>query len=181
MGLRPLLLLEGDAAREFAGIETSEPNCVVVGLAPSLFSYEKLTEAMRVLLPTSPPSTPRPLIAIHKGRYFARKDGLAMGPGPFVAALEFATDAKASIVGKPSKEFFHQVVESLGLLPEDCVMIGDDVRDDCGGALNAGLKAYLVRTGKYRSGDETRFADIDLNGTFNSFADAVEHLLQKFD
>ncbi|PIO52609.1 hypothetical protein TELCIR_26083, partial [Teladorsagia circumcincta] len=34
------------------------------------------------------------LVAIHKGRYYRRADGLALGPGPFVAALEYATGAK---------------------------------------------------------------------------------------
>lgn len=35
-------------------------------------------------------------------------------------------------------------------------MIGDDVRDDVGGAISAGLQAgILVRTGKYLAGDET--------------------------
>lgn len=50
-----------------------------------------------------------PLIAIHKARYYKRKDGLALGPGPFVTGLEYATDCKATVVGKPEKTFFTQV------------------------------------------------------------------------
>lgn len=50
-----------------------------------------------------------PLIAIHKARYYKRKDGLALGPGPFVTGLEYATDCKAAVVGKPEKTFFTQV------------------------------------------------------------------------
>lgn len=50
-----------------------------------------------------------PLIAIHKARYYKRKDGLALGPGPFVEGLEYATDCKATVVGKPEKTFFTQV------------------------------------------------------------------------
>lgn len=50
-----------------------------------------------------------PLIAIHKARYYKRKDGLALGPGPFVTALEYAADCKATVVGKPEKTFFTQV------------------------------------------------------------------------
>ena len=33
-------------------------------------------------------------------------------------------------------------------------MIGDDLRDDVGGAQNAGIAGVLVRTGKYRPADE---------------------------
>lgn len=50
-----------------------------------------------------------PLIAIHKARYYKRKDGLALGPGPFVTGLEYATDCQATVVGKPEKTFFTQV------------------------------------------------------------------------
>jgi len=50
-----------------------------------------------------------PLVAIHKARYYKRKDGLALGPGPFVTGLEYATDCKATVVGKPEKTFFTQV------------------------------------------------------------------------
>lgn len=39
----------------------------------------------------------------------------------------------------------------------EAVMVGDDVLDDIGGALSAGLRAaLLVRTGKYLAGDETK-------------------------
>lgn len=50
-----------------------------------------------------------PLIAIHKGRYYRRGDGLALGPGPFVTGLEYAADCRATVVGKPERSFFTQV------------------------------------------------------------------------
>ena len=66
-----------------------------------------------------------PLIAIHKARYYKRKDGLALGPGPFVTALEYATDSKATVVGKPEKTFFLEALWGAGCEPEEAVMIGD--------------------------------------------------------
>ena len=66
-----------------------------------------------------------PLIAIHKAKYFKRLDGLALGPGPFVAALEYASGTRASVVGKPEKTFFLEALRSLGCSPEEAVMIGD--------------------------------------------------------
>mmetsp|Transcript_15226 Transcript_15226/g.35287 ORF Transcript_15226/g.35287 Transcript_15226/m.35287 type:complete len:125 (+) Transcript_15226:548-922(+) len=43
---------------------------------------------------------------------------------------------------------------------EDVCMIGDDVSADCRGALEAGIgTAILVRTGKYREGDEERWKE----------------------
>ena len=46
--LRPLLLLEDSAAEEFSQLERTDPNCVVVGLAPSSFHYAKLDEAFKL-------------------------------------------------------------------------------------------------------------------------------------
>ncbi|KAI9018818.1 Haloacid dehalogenase-like hydrolase domain-containing protein 2 [Hyaloraphidium curvatum] len=171
-GVRPMLLLEPEALEDFVGIETDAPNAVVVGLAPKSFHYERLSEAMRVLLDSG-----GPIIAIHKGRYLARKDGLAMGPGPFVHALEYATDREATVVGKPSPEFFASVLADLGAAPEECAMIGDDVRDDVGGAMAAGMRGILVRTGKYRAGDEAAHG-VNPTVVVADFAEAVDLILE---
>ncbi|AWP15030.1 Haloacid dehalogenase-like hydrolase domain-containing protein 2 isoform 3 [Scophthalmus maximus] len=104
---RPLLLVEDSALEDFAGIDMSEPNAVVVGLAPDHFNYQTLNKAFRMILDGAP------LIAIHKARYYKRTDGLALGPGPFVTGLEYAADCKATVVGKPEKTFFTQVRNSF--------------------------------------------------------------------
>ena len=43
-----------------------------------------------------------------------------------------------------------------GAAAERALMVGDDVFGDIEGALGAGIPACLVRTGKYRRGDEER-------------------------
>uniref|UniRef100_A0A7S2HLI8 Phospholysine phosphohistidine inorganic pyrophosphate phosphatase n=1 Tax=Alexandrium andersonii TaxID=327968 RepID=A0A7S2HLI8_9DINO len=101
--------------------------------------------------------------------------------GPFAAALEFSTGKTAVVVGKPSSAFFHAAVADVGcavdvpaLLPE-CVMIGDDAVDDVQGAMDAGMRAILVRTGKYQAGDEERCRTPPL-AVVDSFPDAVDFL-----
>ena len=56
-------------------------------------------------------------------------------------------------------------------------MIGDDIRDDIGGALKAGLSAILVRTGKYKTGDEGK---IEAQPTFiaSNIVEAIEYILE---
>ena len=66
-----------------------------------------------------------PLIAIHKARYFKREDGLALGPGPFATALEYAASSTATIVGKPEHSFFEKALADMRTEPENAVMIGD--------------------------------------------------------
>ena len=118
------------------------------------------------------------LVAIHKGRYYSRGDGLALGPGPFVSALEFASGTKSVVLGKPEKTFFFSALEGLNVEPHECIMIGDDVRDDVEGALKAGFQGILVRTGKYRSGDEGR-SSIFPTAVCDSFVEAVDYILKK--
>lgn len=65
------------------------------------------------------------LIAIHKTRYFERGDGLALGPGPFVMALEFASGRVAEVVGKPEPAFFSSVLRDIRCEADEAVMVGD--------------------------------------------------------
>ncbi|RMC16357.1 hypothetical protein DUI87_06684 [Hirundo rustica rustica] len=109
--VRPLLLVDNKALPDFTGIGTDNPNAVVVGLAPEHFHYEMMNRAFRLILDGAP------LIAIHKARYFKKKDGLCLGPGPFVTGLEYATDTKATVVGKPEKTFFLEALRGTGCAP----------------------------------------------------------------
>ncbi|KAH7951674.1 hypothetical protein HPB52_011201 [Rhipicephalus sanguineus] len=117
------------------------------------------------------------LVAIHKARYYRTNDGLALGPGPFVRALEFATDKTAEIVGKPDKTFFLTALRQLHARPEDTVMIGDDVRDDIDGAQQVGIRGILVQTGKYMVGDEIKIENRPW-ALVPSFVDAVDMILK---
>lgn len=66
-----------------------------------------------------------PFIATHKSRFYNREDGMALGPGLFVTALEYATGIKAELAGKPSALYFQAGLDSVGVEPVEAVMIGD--------------------------------------------------------
>jgi HAD superfamily hydrolase (TIGR01458 family) len=142
-GLTPHLMLEDSAMEDFAGVKCSstKPDAVVVGLAPSQFDYEHLNTAFRYLLDGAR------LIAIHKSRYYKTKDGLSLGPGPFVAALENASGVAGETVGKPEPAFFSSVLDDMKCSVQETVMIGDDVVNDVGGAQEMGMGGILVQTG----------------------------------
>lgn len=65
------------------------------------------------------------LVATHKSRYFERGDGLAIGPGAFVTALEYASGKEAIVVGKPSPTFYQSVMKDFNCPSSEVVMIGD--------------------------------------------------------
>lgn len=148
--VRPFMMVDDRALEDFKGIQTDNPNAVLIGLAPDKFNYKTMNTAFRLIQDGCP------LIAIHKARYYKKTDELALGPGPFVTALEYATDTTAHTVGKPQASFFLSSVEEFNCRPEECVMIGDDVRDDIDGAQKTGMLGILVKTGKYRIGDEDK-------------------------
>jgi HAD superfamily hydrolase (TIGR01458 family) len=125
----------------------ARPEAVLVGDLGERWSYALMQEAFEYLLEGAL------FVALSRDRYFKRGDRLALDAGPFVAGLEYAASRQALVAGKPSAEFFHAAVASLGLSAVAAgavVMIGDDVWSDVRGAQEAGYQGWLVRTGKYR-------------------------------
>ncbi|KAF8622430.1 hypothetical protein AX15_007014 [Amanita polypyramis BW_CC] len=209
---RPYLLLSQSAREELADFvlkddENVDYDSVVVGLAPSTFTYDNLNAAFRILVGEakndrqfvgSPQQghnsdLPRqrlqlPLIATHKARYIQSdtNDRLSLGPGPFVAALEYGAGAQTHVVGKPTKLFFDMVINDFGDEVHNgegvVAVIGDDVESDLGeGAVELGLWRVLVRTGKYRPGDETRKEAMPPNEICDSFSSFVDTLLHQIN
>lgn len=148
-GANPFLLVH-DNLRVDCPPEAEEPDSVLVGDAGDGFTYETLNHAFRILLGGGK------LYALARNRYFRAADGLDLDAGPFVAALEYASGATAKLIGKPDPAFFLAGIAGLGLAPADMLMVGDDIDADVLGALGAGFRAALVRTGKFREPDAPR-------------------------
>ncbi|KAH9042652.1 HAD-like domain-containing protein [Lactarius pseudohatsudake] len=191
---RPLILASESAAMECRGDIKDDPalpyDSVVVAFAPTQFDYVTLNTAFRVLMnehdtQRGRPRLDHPFIATHRARYVGDSDGaLSLGPGPFVAALENASGGTAEIVGKPERKFFELVLNSLESDVQGregvVAVIGDDIQSDLGGgAVELGFWRVLVRSGKYRNGDETKEGVRPPDEVCDSFASFVESLLKK--
>jgi len=152
--LAPFLVVHPELREDFSGLRTDGEEAVVVGDAGEFFTYDLLNRAYRKILHGAA------FLALAKNRNFLDHDGeLSLDAGPFVAALEYASGREATVFGKPAAMFFKLAVESLRCAPEEVAMIGDDVEADVGGAMAAGLMGVLVRTGKYRPGQEAHLAE----------------------
>jgi len=163
-------LLTDEADAWFDELKSNTPDFVVVGDAHLNFNYERMNEAFRHL------QNGAGFIAAAKNKYFKEEDGLlAMDAGGFIEALEFASSVEAKIIGKPSKAFFHLAVESMGLEPNEVLMIGDDIVSDIQGAQGAGLHTALVKTGKFQA------IDIDRGIKPDYILEDVTHLLRILD
>ena len=150
---QPHLLVHPDLASEFDGLPRDGQTAVVIGDAGDALDYAALNRAFRRLVEGAD------FLALASNRAFKDSDGkLSLDAGPFVAALEFASLRPALVLGKPSADFFLAALAGMDCPPDRAVMVGDDAESDVAGALRAGVAfALLVRTGKYRPGDETRF------------------------
>ena len=170
-GLRPQLLIHPNLAEDFVDLDQSNPDAVVIGDAAEAFDYANLNRAFRMLLEGAP------LIAVGVNRYFRQRDGLSLDAGPFVRALEYAAGCRALILGKPAPAFFLAATKALGTEAAETLMVGDDVAADVNGAIRSDLAAALVRTGKYRPGDEGEL----LEGAWlcRDLAEVVERLLRE--
>lgn len=143
--LVPELALEDLADFE---IVREKPQAVIVGDLDDRWNFEILNTAFRQLMDGAE------LVAFSADRYWQKEDGLVLDCGPFVKALEYASGKNAHICGKPSPDFYDAALKSLGdwatERPDTVLMVGDDIWGDIQGAQEAGLKACLVKTGKYR-------------------------------
>jgi HAD superfamily hydrolase (TIGR01458 family) len=166
---RVALLMADDVKADFAGVADAEDDvdAVVVGDLGERFDYAVLNRAFRLVLDGAE------LIALQRNRYWLRADGLALDVGPFVAALEYAADVQAVVVGKPAPAFFLLALSQLGAEPADAAMVGDDVESDVIGAQRAGLRGVLVRTGKYRE-ETARAAEPQPTAIVDSIAGVPE-------
>ena len=146
----PYLLVHPDLKEDFQGMTTHHDIAVVIGDAGRSFTYDALNAAFRELMDGAE------FLALAANRTFRDHDGeLSLDAGAFVAALEFATQRKAMVLGKPSAEFFSAALASMDCGAEKAVMVGDDAEMDVSGALAAGIgHGVLVRTGKYLTGAE---------------------------
>jgi HAD superfamily hydrolase (TIGR01458 family) len=143
------LLLADDVKQDFSHFRQSDRKAdfVIVGDIGETWSYQLLNNVFNLLINGAE------LIAIHKNRFWQTERGLQMDIGGFVTALEYASRKQATIIGKPSPDFFKAALIELELPPEQVAIVGDDIDSDIGGGQRAGLTGILVKTGKYRQDD----------------------------
>lgn len=134
---------------DFSDFEITEdqPQAVLVGDLGRDWSFDRLNEAFRQVLNGAE------LMALQRNRYWRADDGLALDAGPFIAAIEYATGASATVAGKPSEAFFRAAAQSMGIPLRSMVVVGDDIQTDIAGSIRAGAAGVLVRTGKFRPED----------------------------
>lgn len=157
--------LVGPLAGSAAGADRT-PDAVVIGDLGNAWTAALLNQAFRYVLDGAA------LVALQKDRYWLGPTGLELDAGPYVAAIEYATNKEAAVCGKPNPEFYRAALGILGLSGSEVAMVGDDLWGDVQGAQRAGLKGWLVRTGKFRE-DVLRESGVVPDRILDSVADIL--------
>ena len=150
---------------------------VFVGISKKDFVYDKLNLAFHCIKYNN-----GTLYGINESRYF--KENINdnefinnIAAGFFVSGLEYSTNKKAIIIGKPSKTFFESGKNNVNCEWNEICMIGDDAIDDVNGAIKLGMKGILVKTGKYINGDENKLISND-SFVCDNFDKAIQLIIQ---
>ena len=178
-GAAPLYVMGSpDALTEFAGLRllsydeaadaAVEAAAVIVGDAGDDFTARNIQSAFRLLRGGAG------FVAMHKNRWWITPAGVLLDSGGYVAALEYGTERRALVTGKPSRAFFGEAVRMLAgqggeaapsghgassrLSPREVAMVGDDLWNDIRGAQKAGLRGVFVRSGKHGDAELARLA-----------------------
>ena len=147
------VLLVDDASREDWTWFEERPDgpAVVVATEGHDRTVGSLQPAVRRLLDGAA------LYTLQRNRYFRRDGELVTDLGPLAAFLAYAAGLDGpETLGKPSPALFDQLAADAGVPRASILMVGDDAEFDVAGSLELGMAAGLVRTGKYRPGDEAR-------------------------
>jgi HAD superfamily hydrolase (TIGR01450 family) len=134
-GLKEDLKEEGIEVREDENVDY-----VVIGHDEN-FDFKKLSIAVRIA------KTKAKLIATATGRAFVYGEEFWPGTGSIVKAIEYGSNKKAKLLGKPS-DFMCQLVQLFVQSPrKDTVIFGDELKADIGLGKKCGYFSVLVRTG----------------------------------
>lgn len=128
--------------------DEENPDYLVVSLKEDL-TYDELATAVETIQKGAK------LIGMHETAVYAKKGRKYPGLGAIIRALEYATNTKAIIVGKPSVDFYLEAKKLIGTKSfEEICIISDDAIGDLVGAKKLGMKTILVLSGKYKKSEE---------------------------
>lgn len=114
---------------------------IVIAAGHDDFDYAELRGAVQAL------ARGAGLVAAGRDPTFPMPDGPWPGTGSIVAALETASGAQATNLGKPAPALFEAALDRLGTTSDRTLVVGDRLDADLAGAHGAGIDAAIVLTG----------------------------------
>lgn len=134
LGLQKAILEKGFV------LDSENPDYVVVGLDSDV-TYEKLTKAVLAV------QNGATFIGTNPDTNIPKERGMLPGAGAVVNFVEFATQVKPIIIGKPQALILNSALAKIKLPKDQVVMLGDNYNTDIKAGINAGIDTLLVYSG----------------------------------
>lgn len=116
------------------------PDYVVVGL-DSQVTYAKLETAVLLIRAGAT------FIGTNADSNLPNERGMVPGAGSLVKLVEYATQQKPVMIGKPEATIMKMALAKADLTRDQVVMVGDNYNTDIRAAINTGMDSLLVYTG----------------------------------
>lgn len=140
-GMREMLEAQG------VSTQSQSPQFVVLGYDTEI-TYDKIATASIHL------HNGVPMVASHPDMVCPSPDGGLPDTGAYMAMFEATTGVRPVwVCGKPEPGMILHKIETLGLVPARCAMVGDRLYTDMAMATRAGVKGILVLSGEATEGD----------------------------
>jgi phospholysine phosphohistidine inorganic pyrophosphate phosphatase len=139
------VMLEREGLDEFQEFrqDLEDPEYIVVGDNRSVFDFDHLNLALRLLLNGAK------LIGMQSELTDTSLGEPELNVGSWVGMLERASGVTAVYIGKPSPFVFDLTMKTMGLGKSEVVMVGDRVSTDVKGAKGYGIRSALLMAGEF--------------------------------
>jgi len=161
------IMVEREGSNEFLGFnqDTENPEYIVIGDNRSIFDFEHLNRALRLLLKGAK------LIGMQSELIDSSMGEVELNVGSWVGMLERASGVKATYIGKPNPYVFELTLKKMGLNKSEVIMVGDRVSTDVRGAKEFGIRSLLLRTGEFN--EEDLDCDVEPDFIFDTISDLL--------
>ena len=152
--------------------EPKEVEYVVVALDRT-FNYQKLNIAFQAV------RLGAQFVATNPDRTYPVEEGEIPGCAGMIGAIEAVTGKNVEVVvGKPSRIMIQAALEVMGFMPEDCILIGDNLETDIRMGKDSGMATGIVLTGvtDEKTLEEYKHTSFQPDFVFQNIVD-VENLL----
>jgi 4-nitrophenyl phosphatase len=126
--------------------EDIQPDFVVVGLDTNT-NYHKLEQAVLDIRAGAR------FVGTNGDSNLPNEKGMTPGAGSLVKLVEYATQKKPLMVGKPQTTIMKMALQRCHLNVHDVLMVGDNYHTDIEAGINIGMDTLLVYTGLSRPSD----------------------------
>jgi ribonucleotide monophosphatase NagD (HAD superfamily) len=133
---------------DWAETETDPCDAVVIG-APANSHATLLRQRIALHLLRRGASA----VGICSDRAYPTATGLEIGSGALTWQLAYAAGIEPIFCGKPQENFFLDLCKRLGVQPDWCLLVGDNLESDILGAKAMGMRTILTLTGVTRRAD----------------------------